>query len=208
MTRRIAAALALTCLAGPLAAQAPEPVGAGSDAAGTITSADIARRIGILAHDSMLGRDTPSRGLELTAKYVADEFRRFGLKPGGDNGTWFQRYPITRRRLHLAQSWVVLKAGSTTATAPLDATARHVSGDIPREPVTGPVVLVGGSVTPEAVAEMNARLAIPPSIRALGYKPGDLDEMAADSHKSWFNHTAPYHPSVEEYRALVERTLG
>lgn len=157
MTRRIAAALALTCLAGPLAAQAPEPVGAGSDAAATITSADIARRIGILAHDSMLGRDTPSRGLELTAKYVADEFRRFGLKPGGDNGTWFQRYPITRRRLNLAQSRVVLKAGSTTATAPLDATARHVSGDIPREPVAGPVVLVGGSVTPEAVAEMSLR---------------------------------------------------
>jgi alcohol dehydrogenase class IV len=68
---------------------------------------------------------------------------------------------------------------------------------------------MGASGTPaEAVAEMNARLGIPSSIRALGYKPGDLGEMATDSHKSFFNHTAPFHPSVEEYRALVEETLG
>ncbi|HTG49209.1 MAG TPA: hypothetical protein VL915_01885, partial [Gemmatimonadales bacterium] len=61
-------------------------------AAATITGDDVMRRVGIIADDSMMGRDTPSRGLELTAKYVADQFRSFGLKPGGDNGTWFQRY--------------------------------------------------------------------------------------------------------------------
>ena len=157
MKLRIEVALALACLAPPLAAQAPEPVRAGSDAAATITASDVARRVGMLAHDSMMGRGTPSRGLELTAKYVADEFRRFGLRPGGDNGTWFQRYPITRRRLLPAQSRVVLKAGATTATARLDATARHVRGDIPREPVAGPVILVGGPVTPDAIGEMKLR---------------------------------------------------
>ncbi len=140
--------LALVCLAAPLAAQSP---------AATITPSDVARRVGILAHDSMMGRDTPSRGLELAAKYVADEFRRFGLRPGGEDGGWFQRYPITRRRLSLRQSRVVLHAGGTTATATLDATARHVAGDIPREPVSGPVILVGGPVTPEAVAGMALR---------------------------------------------------
>jgi hypothetical protein len=149
--------LALGCLAGPLAAQAPEPVSATADAATSITASDVARRIGILAHDSMMGRDTPSRGLELTAKYVADEFRRFGLRPGGENGTWFQRYPITRRRMDLAGSQVVLTSGSSSATARLNANARHVSGDVPRQPVTGPVILVGGSVTPEAVAGMSLR---------------------------------------------------
>jgi len=60
----------------------------------------------------------------------------------------------------------------------------------------------------EAVADMNQRLGIPPTIRALGYKPGDLDEMAEDSHESFFNVTAPFHPSVVEYRALVEEVLG
>ena len=60
----------------------------------------------------------------------------------------------------------------------------------------------------EAVAAMNERLGIPPTLRKLGYRGGDLDELAADSHKSFFNFTAPFHPSVEEYRALVEEVLG
>ena len=58
-------------------------------AARSITAVDVARRIGVIADDSMLGRDTPSRGLELTAEYVAAQFRRFGLE------TSVQRFPIT-----------------------------------------------------------------------------------------------------------------
>ncbi|MGH7580745.1 MAG: M28 family peptidase, partial [Gemmatimonadales bacterium] len=136
---------------------AAEPAAPAADAARTITASDVARRIGIIAHDSMLGRDTPSRGLELTARYVADQFRRFGLRPGGEDGTWFQRYPITRRRLDLAGSKVVLKAAGVSATMPFNRAARLVSGDIPGEAVTGPAVLVGGVVTPEAVSRMELR---------------------------------------------------
>jgi hypothetical protein len=157
MIVRLAATVALACVGGSLAAQAPEPVRTVSDAAGTITASDVARRIGILAHDSMLGRDTPSRGLELTAQYVADEFERFGLRPGGTDGGWFQRYPISRRRLDLGGSTVALEAGSVSATARLDAGARHVGGEIPGQPVGGQAVLVGGPVTPEAVAGMGLR---------------------------------------------------
>jgi alcohol dehydrogenase class IV len=60
----------------------------------------------------------------------------------------------------------------------------------------------------EAVAAMNERLGIPSSLRKLGYKGGDLEELATDSHKSFFNVTAPFHPSVAEYRDLVEEVLG
>jgi len=60
----------------------------------------------------------------------------------------------------------------------------------------------------EAVAEMNRRLGIPDTIRKLGYRGGDPAELAEDSHKSFFNVTAPHHPSVEDYRALVDQVLG
>lgn len=63
-------------------------------AVGTITEADVRRRIEIIAHDSMGGRDTPSDGLEKTATWVAGEFKRLGLKPGGDQGAYIQRYEI------------------------------------------------------------------------------------------------------------------
>ena len=59
----------------------------------------------------------------------------------------------------------------------------------------------------QAVAEMNWRLGIPASMRKLGYTGGDVAELAEDSHKSFFNATAPHHPSVEEYRALVVEVL-
>ena len=61
-------------------------------AAETITESEVRRRIEIIAHDSMGGRDTPSRGLDLTAAWVAAEFARIGLKPAG--GEFVQRYAI------------------------------------------------------------------------------------------------------------------
>jgi hypothetical protein len=64
----------------------------------TITQADVRRRIGVIADDSMRGRDTPSPGLEATARYIAGEFRQFGLAPAGDSGTFIQRYPLPGSR--------------------------------------------------------------------------------------------------------------
>jgi hypothetical protein len=64
-------------------------------AAETITPEDVGRHINVIAHDSMLGRNTPSPGLEMTAQYIADQFKQFGLKPAGDSsGGWLQRYPL------------------------------------------------------------------------------------------------------------------
>jgi hypothetical protein len=51
-----------------------------------ITAARIAHHIEVLADDSLLGRATPSRGLDTAAAYVAAEFRRAGLHPlSGDD---------------------------------------------------------------------------------------------------------------------------
>jgi hypothetical protein len=100
----------------------------------------------------MQGRDTPSRGLDLTARYVADQFRRLGLVPGGEDGGWFQRYSISRRRLDLDDSRVVFRIGDATATAPFDRAARYSSGTVPGQPVSGPAVLLGGALTPDEVS--------------------------------------------------------
>ncbi len=131
--------------------------GPAARAAATITAGDVARRIGIIADDSMLGRDTPSRGLELTARYVAEQFRRFGLKPGGDHGGWLQRYVISQRKLDVASSRLVLAAGGMEATARFDRSARYMQGAVSGVPLTGPAVLVGGALTPDDVAGMPLR---------------------------------------------------
>jgi hypothetical protein len=116
-------------------------------AAATITAADIQRRINIIADDSMMGRNTPSRGLELTAQYVADQFKQFGLKPGGEHGTYFQRYVIARRRISPATSHVGFMIHGTHTRVELDRDARFVFGRVPPGKLHVPAVLLGGPYT-------------------------------------------------------------
>ena len=142
-----------TCLAlaaaMPLAAQSTR---AARSAVATITEADVRRRIGIIAHDSMGGRDTPSRGLDLTAQYVADEFRRFGLQPGGDGGTFLQHYSITKWQMDTAGSSVTFSAGGTTSTASFASAARLAGGSVPTGSINAPVLLVAGKPDPKSLA--------------------------------------------------------
>jgi hypothetical protein len=146
--------LVITVVPHSLAAQTRAPV---SKAAATITAVDVAQRIGIIADDSMMGRDTPSRGLDLTARYVAEQFRRFGLRPGGDGGSWFQRYPITRRRLDLDHSRVIFESGGRTDSARFTTSARYDGGTVPEKTVSGTAVLVGGAQTAESAERLDLR---------------------------------------------------
>ena len=59
-----------------------------------ITTADLEYRLRIIADDSMMGRESGSDGDYKTADYVASEFRRLGLEPAGENGTYFQTVPF------------------------------------------------------------------------------------------------------------------
>lgn len=66
-----------------------------SIAAAVITAEGLRVQLGVIAHDSMRGRDTPSPELTATAEYLADQFRQMGLEPGaGDD--YIQTYPMTR----------------------------------------------------------------------------------------------------------------
>ena len=59
-----------------------------------ITAADLRQRLYLIADDSMMGRETGSLGAFKASAYVAAEFRRLGLVPAGDSGTYFQRVPF------------------------------------------------------------------------------------------------------------------
>lgn len=55
----------------------------------TISARSLEGHLSFLASDLLEGRDTPSRGLDLAAEYIAAQFRRAGLEPAGDDG-YFQ----------------------------------------------------------------------------------------------------------------------
>lgn len=58
-----------------------------------ISAQSLSGHVSFLASDALEGRDTPSRGLDIAAEYIAAQFRRAGLKPAGDNG-YFQTAPF------------------------------------------------------------------------------------------------------------------
>src|SRR2546427_8976944 len=69
-----------------------------------ITAAQLRDYLTFIASDEMEGRDTPSRGLDTTAKFIAMNLSRWGFKPAGDNATFFQRIALRRDQLDGARS--------------------------------------------------------------------------------------------------------
>ena len=52
-----------------------------------------------LADDLLEGREAGTRGHEIAAKYIAAQFELFGLKPGGDDGTYFKKVDLLESAL-------------------------------------------------------------------------------------------------------------
>lgn len=61
-----------------------------------INQAQLRTYLSFIASDEMEGRDTPSRGLDTTAKFLAVNLERWGFKPAGDDGTFFQKIALRR----------------------------------------------------------------------------------------------------------------
>ena len=70
----------------------------------TITAAQLRNYLTFIASDEMEGRDTPSRGLDTTAKFIALNLTRWGFKPAGDDGTFFQKIALRREALDTART--------------------------------------------------------------------------------------------------------
>ncbi len=54
--------------------------------------------LSVLAADSMEGRETGTRGQIMAAEYLAERYREMGLKPVGDNGTYYQNFDLSATR--------------------------------------------------------------------------------------------------------------
>jgi len=61
-----------------------------------LRAADLRSALFAIAHDSMGGRATGEPGNFKAAEWVAASFRRFGLQPAGENGTFFQILAFVR----------------------------------------------------------------------------------------------------------------
>jgi len=105
-------AVALACVLGlaPVSAvsQTREPKGsirlAGRVSAEHVTAAQLRDYLSFVASDLMEGRDTPSRGLDTTARFIATLLSRWGFRPAGDPGSFFQSIDLSRSVITPAES--------------------------------------------------------------------------------------------------------
>jgi hypothetical protein len=174
---RSALSLLLLLIPGAAPAQqvATPPMSPPARGAATITAADVARRISVIADDSMRGRATPSPELDQVATYIAGEFRRFGLQPGGDSGTYLQRYRLVMSRF-LPESSSVWATGAAPARWSVGQDLLWVQGDPPSAPVVSAPVLVsgdpqaGGTLDSATVTGRIAILGFGPQLQAIASK--------------------------------------
>lgn len=64
-----------------------------------ITAAQLKDYLYFVASDEMAGRNTPSKELDLTAKFIALNLSRWGFKPAGTDGTFLQKFPLKSRQV-------------------------------------------------------------------------------------------------------------
>lgn len=114
-------ALATACSRGvTVSSSAPSPESPANYSARTgVSDSDVRRLLGALAHDSMEGRATGTRGSARAAKFIADELAKYGVQPAGDSG-FFQRVPVAFRERNGRRSPTLLpslEARDTVAAA-------------------------------------------------------------------------------------------
>jgi hypothetical protein len=98
-------------------------------------------RLYIVADDSMLGREAGTLGNVRATNYIAAEMQRMGLRPAGDDGTFFQTVPIVVARIDSTRQLAVdgtplalgtdvlpFYAGIAGRTLPVGATTRSLDG--------------------------------------------------------------------------------
>src|SRR6266850_4555006 len=74
--------------------------------ADTITAAQMKDYLSFISSDLMEGRDTPSRGLDITAQFLATHLSHWGFKPAGDDGSYFQKIGLSKDVIDKAETRV------------------------------------------------------------------------------------------------------
>jgi hypothetical protein len=107
-----------------------------------ISAQDLMPRLYVYADDSLQGREAGTIGHMKATAYIADQVRKLGLVPAGDNGTYFQNVPFVARRFDPSTT---LTVDGATLTAFTDFVASPFRGAAPRD-IDGVQTVYGGEL--------------------------------------------------------------
>ncbi|WP_334268651.1 M28 family peptidase [Edaphobacter sp. HDX4] len=151
-------ALSLFVLASSALAQTVPPAVKSAEA--SVDDERIRAHVQFLSDDLLEGRGPGTRGGEIAAKYIAAQFEAYGLKPGGDNGTYLQQVNFVGTKVIPDKTHVSLVPERPKGEVAIDLHSYDLKyGDdytvsnrtlTPSVDVNAPIVFVGyGVVAPE-----------------------------------------------------------
>jgi Zn-dependent M28 family amino/carboxypeptidase len=107
----------------------------------------IRAHVRFLSHDLLEGRGTGQRGGDIAAEYIATEFALDGLKPAGDNGTFFQKVPMVGITPAPETTFeLVPNKGDTMRLKPLADYVAYDQTQHPSDDISADIVYVGYGV--------------------------------------------------------------
>jgi hypothetical protein len=101
-----------------------------------------------LSSNELEGRGMNQKGSDLAADYIANQFKSYGLKPAGENGTYFQPVPMVSVKTLPDTTFSLIPAGG--APVPLKANDDYVTnneGQTESADIDAPIVFVGFGIT-------------------------------------------------------------
>jgi Zn-dependent M28 family amino/carboxypeptidase len=117
------------------------------DVAPKISADRIKTDVAYLASDRMEGRAPGTRGEILATEFLADEFKKAGLKPLGKNGTYYQPVPLVRVVTSPKATLQAVKGETTLNIPPGDGFAGMSQTQQELEAFDAEAVFVGHGIT-------------------------------------------------------------
>src|SRR6267378_3278636 len=118
------------------------------DAAAVIDPEKLRAHVKFLASDLLEGRGTGQRGGDIAAEYIATQFELYGLKPGAENGSYFQVVPMVGVKTLPDTSFkLVPPNGEALALKNLDDFVTNNESQTEIADFDAPIVFVGYGIT-------------------------------------------------------------
>jgi len=125
---------------------------AAKSSAPKVDPAKIREHVKYLSSDALEGRGTGQKGGDAAADYIAGQFKSYGLKPAGENGTFFQEVPMVGVKT-LPETTVTLvpnpdlKRGEALALKMFDDFVTSNETQTQSVDIDAPIVFVGYGIT-------------------------------------------------------------
>jgi len=153
-----------------------------------VTKEQLFDYLSFIASDELEGRDTPSRGLNIAAKFIATHLSRWGYTPAGDSGSFFQKILLHKTRVVPEQSTVTV--GGRTFSFGSDFISQAITGNS-----TAPMVYVKNgyivnslSINPYAGIDVKGKIMIVTEGYPKGVTRGDFGQKLGEDYDTPSNY--------------------